>query len=93
MSLRAFAWWPSMAVTGTPRGSARVSLVTLGVRDLARSRRFYEALGWTTHSKPGDDVVFFQTGGFVVGLWDRSKLAEDSGVEDGGRLGRRHVRP
>src|SRR5215471_8032205 len=35
----------------------RVSLVTLGVRDIARSRRFYEALGWTTPAKPDDDVV------------------------------------
>src|SRR5215472_902020 len=65
----------------------RVSLVTLGVRDLIRSRRFYEGLGWTTRAKPDDDVVFFQTGGFIVGLWDRSKLAEDSGAEDGGGWG------
>ena len=65
----------------------RVSLVTLGVRDLARSRRFYKALGWTTRAKPDDDVVFFQTGASIVGLWDRAKLAEDSGVEDGGNWG------
>jgi catechol 2,3-dioxygenase-like lactoylglutathione lyase family enzyme len=60
----------------------RVSLVTLGVRDLARARRFYEALGWHTRAEPGDDVVFFQAGGMVLALWDRAKLAEDSGVED-----------
>jgi len=65
----------------------RVSLVTLGVRDLARSRRFYEALGWITRSRPDEDVIFFQTGGSVVGLWDRAKLAEDSGVDDGGGWG------
>src|SRR5262249_56727258 len=65
----------------------RVSLVTLGVRDLARSRRFYEALGWITRSRPDEDVVFFQTGGSVVGLWDRAKLAEDSGVDDEGGWG------
>ncbi|MGH2715246.1 MAG: VOC family protein [Thermoleophilaceae bacterium] len=65
----------------------RVSLVTLGVHDLARARRFYEALGWQTRAEPGDDVVFFQAGGMVVALWDRARLAEDSGVEDGGGWG------
>jgi uncharacterized protein len=60
----------------------RVSLVTLGVDDLGRARRFYEALGWTTGAAPDDDVVFFQAGGLVVGLWSRAALAEDSGVED-----------
>ena len=65
----------------------RVSLITLGVRDLERSRRFYESLGWSTGASPSDDVVFFQTGGFIVALWDRGKLAEDSGVQDGGGWG------
>ena len=60
----------------------RVSLVTLGVAELARARAFYEGLGWTTRAGPGDDVVFFQAGGLVVALWDRAKLAEDSGVDD-----------
>jgi uncharacterized protein len=60
----------------------RVSLITLGVGDLARARSFYEALGWTTGADPGDDVVFFQAGGMIVALWDRAKLAEDSAVED-----------
>jgi uncharacterized protein len=60
----------------------RLSLVTLGVSDLARARAFYEGLGWTTRAKPDDDVVFFQVGGLVVALWDRATLAEDSGVED-----------
>jgi uncharacterized protein len=65
----------------------RLSLITLGVVDLARSRRFYEALGWKVDAQPDDDVVFFQTGGSIVALWDRAKLAEDSGVEDGGGWG------
>jgi uncharacterized protein len=65
----------------------RVSLITLGARDLARARAFYEALGWTTRAAPDDDVVFFQAGGMVVALWDRRELAEDSGVEDGGGWG------
>jgi predicted lactoylglutathione lyase len=65
----------------------RVSLVTLGVSDLARARAFYEALGWVTRAEPGDDIVFFQAGGMIVALWDRDKLAEDSGVEDSGGWG------
>jgi predicted lactoylglutathione lyase len=65
----------------------RVSLVTLGVRDLARSRAFYEALGWTTNAAPDDDVVFFQAGGIIVGLWGRDELAADSGLEDSGGWG------
>lgn len=65
----------------------RVSLATLGVRDLARARAFYEGLGWTTRAGPDDDVVFFQSGGMVLALWDRARLAEDSGVEDGGGWG------
>lgn len=65
----------------------RVSLITLGVSDLAHSRRFYEGLGWTTRARPEDDVVFFQAGGMIVALWSRAALAEDSGVEDGGGWG------
>ncbi len=65
----------------------RVSLITLGVRDLERSRAFYEALGWTTGAAPADDVVFFEAGGMVVALWDRAALAEDSGVADAGGWG------
>jgi predicted lactoylglutathione lyase len=65
----------------------RISLITLGVADLARARAFYEALGWHTDAAPTDDVVFFQTGGTVVSLWSRASLAEDSGVEDAGGWG------
>ncbi|HET7482965.1 MAG TPA: VOC family protein [Actinomycetota bacterium] len=64
----------------------RVSLVTLGVTDLARAREFYEALGWV---RSGDeaDVVFFQAGGVVLALWGREQLAEDSCVTDEGGWG------
>jgi uncharacterized protein len=65
----------------------RVSLITLGVRDLARARAFYEALGWKTNAGPDDDVAFFQAGGLVVALWGRDQLAEDSCVEDSGGWG------
>ena len=60
----------------------RMSLVTLGVADLRRARHFYEnGLGWT----PGfasDDVVFYETGGPIIGLWSRSALAADAQIED-----------
>jgi predicted lactoylglutathione lyase len=65
----------------------RVSLVTLGVADLERSRRFYEALGWRSTSRPEDGVVFFQSGGMVLALWSREELQKDSGIEDGGGWG------
>src|SRR6266511_6236128 len=60
----------------------RVSVITLGVRDLGRARRFYEALGWETGAEPDDDVVFFQAGDMVLALWGRATLAEDSCVDD-----------
>ena len=65
----------------------RLSLITLGVADVGRAREFYEGLGWKTGAEPGDDVVFFQTGGSVLALWDRTKLAEDSCVDDSGGWG------
>ena len=65
----------------------RVSLITLGVSDLARARAFYEGMGWTSAAAPADDVVFFQAGGMVVALWSREQLAEDSVVEDSGGWG------
>ncbi len=47
----------------------RISLVTLGVADLSRSRAFYEALGWSDARQPDDEVCFFQAGGMAFGLW------------------------
>ena len=47
----------------------RISLVTLGVADLARARAFYETLGWRGARQPDDEVCFFQAGGMVFGLW------------------------
>lgn len=68
----------------------RLSLITLGVSDVSRAQAFYETLGW--HMDAGvhdetDHVAFFQAGGLIVALWDRSKLAKDSGVEDSGGWG------
>jgi uncharacterized protein len=47
----------------------RISLVTLGVDDLARARAFYETLGWSGAQQSDDEVCFFQVGGMVFGLW------------------------
>ncbi|HVA06126.1 MAG TPA: VOC family protein [Acidimicrobiales bacterium] len=47
----------------------RLSLVTLGVSDLRRARRFYEDLGWEGAQQPDEEVCFFQVGGMVFGLW------------------------
>jgi hypothetical protein len=64
----------------------RISVITLGVADLGRARAFYEALGWNGRSDDGDLVVF-QTGGLVLCLWSRDKLAHDSAVVDSGGWG------
>lgn len=58
----------------------RISLITLGVADLARSKAFYEALGW--RGQESAETVFFQAGGQALSLWSREKLAADSGVLD-----------
>jgi uncharacterized protein len=65
----------------------RLSLITLGVADLERARAFYEALGWRSSTPAGLEVVFFQSGGMVFALWDRDRLAEDSGVVQGSGWG------
>jgi uncharacterized protein len=57
----------------------RISLITLGVDDLERSRAFYEGLGWS--GQEVQETVFFQTGGIAVVLWGREKLAADCGLE------------
>jgi predicted lactoylglutathione lyase len=56
----------------------RLSLVTLGVSDVNRSRRFYEQLGW--RGQEVEQTVFFQAGCMVLTLWSREKLALDSGI-------------
>jgi catechol 2,3-dioxygenase-like lactoylglutathione lyase family enzyme len=63
----------------------RVSLITLGVADLDRARRFYERLGW--QGQQVQETVFFQAGGAVVVLWGREKLAADAGVAGAGPAG------
>jgi hypothetical protein len=56
----------------------RLSLLTLGVTDVARARRFYERLGW--RGQEVEQTVFFQAGGMALVLWGREDLAHDAGV-------------
>ena len=60
----------------------RLSLITLGVSDLARSRAFYEALGWRASSASQGDVVFFQLNGLALSLYPRAALAADVRTPD-----------
>jgi len=63
----------------------RVSLITLGVADVAAARAFYERLGW--QGKEVEETVFFQAGGLGLVLWGREKLAADGGIDDAGTGG------
>ena len=57
----------------------RISLITLGVADLARSRYFYEhGLGWQPSSASNEQVAFFQIGGMVLALYGKTALAQDA---------------
>lgn len=58
----------------------RVSIVTLWVADLARSRQFYEGLGWRRSSASSAEIVFFQAGGIALALYPRTALAQDANI-------------
>ncbi len=58
----------------------RLSFVTLGVADVARSRAFYERLGFSASKASNEAVTFFNAGGVVLALFGRKALAEDAGV-------------
>jgi uncharacterized protein len=59
---------------------ARLSLVTLGVSDLARSTTFYEALGFRRKSRGADGVAFFEAGGVILSLWPVEELVKDAEI-------------
>jgi uncharacterized protein len=63
----------------------RVSIVTLGVTDLTRSREFYERLGWKKSGASSEGIVFFQAGGTVLALYPRDELAKDAKVSADGQ--------
>ena len=54
-------------------------LITLGVSDFEKSRKFYtDILGWKPTSTSNDNILFFQAGGVVMAIYPREKLAEDA---------------
>ena len=62
----------------------RVSIVTLGVADLERSRDFYERLGWRRSMADAEGVVFFQAGCMALALFPRHELAKDANIAPDG---------
>jgi hypothetical protein len=63
----------------------RISLITLGVEDVARSTEFYEKLGWTKSAASQESITFIQLKGTVLALFSRQALAEDAGVQETGK--------
>jgi catechol 2,3-dioxygenase-like lactoylglutathione lyase family enzyme len=63
----------------------RISIVTLGVTDLQRSREFYERLGWRRSMAKSEGIVFFQAGGMALALFPRQELAKDANIAPEGR--------
>ncbi len=63
----------------------QVHIITLGVKDVKRSRKFYEKLGFQASSASQDDIVFFQAVGLVLALYPKDKLGEDATVEAKGK--------
>jgi len=63
----------------------RISIVTLGVADLNRSREFYERLGWRKSMAKSEGIVFFQAGGMALALYPRQELAKDAHLSSDGQ--------
>jgi len=59
----------------------RINLVTLGVRDIAMARAFYQRLGFEASPSGNDSVAFFDANGVVLGLYGHDALAEDAHVK------------
>lgn len=60
----------------------RISLITLGVKDVGRATEFYELLGWKKSAASQAGITFIQLKGTVLGLFSREQLAEDAKVEN-----------
>jgi hypothetical protein len=63
----------------------RVSIITLGVGDLERSKSFYERLGWRRGMTKSEGIVFSRAGGIALALFPREELARDANITDGGQ--------
>lgn len=57
----------------------QISVITLGITDMARSRRFYvEGFGWTPIFE-NEEIIFYQMNGFVLGTFSKPALEQDMG--------------
>ncbi len=61
---------------------ANISIVTLGVDNIAHSTLFYEKLGWVNTTASQESVSFLQGHSIVLGLYGRAALANDAGVKN-----------
>lgn len=66
---------------------ARLSIVTLGVADVARAEAFYRHLGWERCASSMTEIAWFRTADTYLGLFGLADLAEDARVEDATRRG------
>jgi uncharacterized protein len=62
--------------------SPRITIVTLGVADVADATAFYERLGFRRSSASNPNITFLNTNGTVLALFGRESLADDAGVHD-----------
>jgi len=62
--------------------NARISMLSLGVEDLAKSTQFYQALGWVKSPKSQEKISFMKGNNIVLGLYGRASLAQDAGVDN-----------
>lgn len=58
----------------------RMSIVTIGVASVARSRAFYEALGWQASAHSDEGIVWFATAGSALGIFESRELSDDAGL-------------
>ena len=68
----------------TPKSGPRLTVVTLGVQDLTRSRTFYEGLGFRPSSSSNESIIFMDAGGVVLALYRRKLLADDANISSEG---------
>jgi predicted lactoylglutathione lyase len=66
---------------------ARLSIVTIGVADVAQSAAFYERLGWERCASSMAEIVWFRTADTYLGIFGLADLAEDARIEDATRRG------
>lgn len=62
----------------------RLTLLTLGVADVARATLFYEKLGLVRSPASNDNVSFFDVGGVVLSIYGREAIAADAGIDNSG---------